>query len=78
MVVYTTALAAIFRIAQLLSFYAIMTRCQKGNTSLLQIAAERDVLRQEIEFNHQGVLKIALSSTDAKFNIRSGIWKKKG
>ena len=49
---------------------------QKGNTSPLQIAAERDVLRQEIELNHKGVLKIALSSTDAKFNIRSGVWKK--
>ena len=32
-----------------------------------------DVLRQEIELNHQGPLKLAL---DAKFNIRSGIWKK--
>ena len=61
MFVYTTALAAIFRIAQLLSFYATMTRCQKGNTSPLQIAAERDALRQEIELNHKGVLKVALS-----------------
>ena len=44
----------------------------------LQIAAERDVRRQEIELNHKGVLKMALRSTDAKFNIRSGDLEKKG
>lgn len=50
----------------------------KGKHVSLQIAAERDVRRQEIELNHKGVLKMALRSTDAKFNIRSGDLEKNG
>ena len=84
MAVHKTALAAKLRMQEHNSLIAVVLghydKMSKGKDVSSFYASDGcctfDVLRQTIELNQQGPLKLELDKTDFKFDIRPGGWKK--